>query len=115
MKGETIFKNEKFHLTSLDGMLFLIPKGLTLSHCSVCGKRRKILRHHIIPKRCQCKIDVINEFMLNICNECEKKVHPEYKEVWKDLKEKGKMQSRIGEQRKQITGLINKLKKKGLA
>lgn len=114
MKGKILFKNKEFQLRKVGNFLYLIPKGLNLSHCFVCGKRRKILRHHIIPKRCMCKINIINEFMLNVCDECEKKVHPEYRGLWKEIKEKDKLGDKIKEQRKHITVLLSKFKKAGL-
>lgn len=49
--------------------------------------------------------------MIRICNECEKKVHPEYNGVWKDLKERGHMQDRLGEQKKQIDSLLKKIER----
>ncbi len=62
------------------GMIFYIKgKGLWKGHCSICGKRRKVTAHHLIPRRVQklCTNKALKELRISVCKKCEDELHPE--------------------------------------
>ena len=111
MIGKVLFKSSDIQIRKYKEYYYFVPKGTNLSVCGICGKKRKLQFHHIIPRRCIVKDNFLYNLTMKICFSCEKKLHPEYNGVWKDLKEKGIMNKRIENQRNNICGLENKIKK----
>lgn len=113
MIGKTIYESEKFSIRKLNNKAYyLIPKGLNFSYCAICGKKRKTISHHLIPRRMKCIIG-IRDIMVRSCKSCEQKNHVEYKSVWSDFGEKDRLRDKIREQRMHLKSLHKKLKNLG--
>lgn len=70
-------KKVKYGSNPLDGIIYLKSMRIKKNHCDVCGKRRKTTGHHIIPKRVKSINKELSQIRIRVCNECEKKIHPE--------------------------------------
>lgn len=60
-------------------IFYIKGRGLWKGHCSICGKRRKVTAHHLIPRRVQklCFNKSLRELRISICKKCEDEIHPE--------------------------------------
>ncbi len=60
-------------------IFYIKGKGLWKGHCSICGKRRKVTAHHLIPRRIKklCTNKALKELRISICKKCEDELHPE--------------------------------------
>ncbi len=61
------------------GVYYVKGKGLWKGYCSICGKKRKVTAHHLIPKRIHsiCTNKFLKELRISICKKCEDQLHPE--------------------------------------
>jgi len=70
---------KKLSIKKIGGIFYIKGKGLWKGHCSICGKRRKVTAHHLIPRRAKkiCSNKALRELRISICKKCEDEIHPE--------------------------------------
>jgi hypothetical protein len=59
------------------GICYLTSTRIKSKCCDICGKRRKTTAHHIIPLRLNSCNKELAQLRVRVCQECEKKIHPE--------------------------------------
>jgi len=73
--------NKLIYLMRVGACWYVKGIGLWRGYCYICGKKRKTTAHHLIPKRLHnlCKNDDLKELRISVCEDCDKKLHPENK------------------------------------
>lgn len=67
---------------SKHGFSYLMCDNVDFETCPICledVKRRKMISHHIIPKRARTKNLLLEDLRIKICPECDEKIHVENK------------------------------------
>jgi len=93
------FKNSQFKILKIKSIYYIIPKGTMVTNknkCFVCGKKRVTTSHHLVPVRAKCNYSFLKQLRIRACKECNKKLHPENKDITR------KIQKLILDQKKKI-------------
>jgi len=74
-------KNKLLYLLRVGACWYIKGAGLWKGHCYICGKKRKTTAHHLFPKRIHkyMKNENLREIRIQVCETCDKKLHPENK------------------------------------
>lgn len=66
---------------SWSGIIYLKNTEIGKNRCDICGKRRKTTGHHIIPRRVKSVNKYLSQIRVRVCDECNRKIHPENREL----------------------------------